>query len=634
MFVYLALSDLLYLYQQGQSSTHEIEFYCYDTLLYVNDTAKRVHLFQHHPSPHPFLHGTRCLLPLMGVSDTKLKSLDFAHYIQTLLHVPLGLALVASLHLDRLRRNVLAEMVFTGYHREGNLATKATVSDLVQALHFEHEAQCVSFVTYFGVPLMEDHVFGLGDKVHWNRCVVDLKKPEATKFHPHFLDPRLASMSLVEFIVGTLHRPTTTDPRTPGSLLEAKGGVGKGNEGGVISLDGAKEGGDPDSVLPPMGVVFSLPPSPKASPKVFQLKRSRSPSPFKTSRPSMSFEPLSKRTSLMLPHSKVEITSPSSSVTPTSIPPLPFPLFSSSSNIDASVKVMPPSHLASSSFSTPHPFFSLETKTQPLPSVSSSHLHVPLLPTSSTASSSIHASSSLSFSSTTLPSCPSLSPSTTSSSSVVLTRSSSPKPVLPISTPSLTSSDPWSFTSLPPMSVHVPLSSPPPPPPPSPHTVKDSSFFTTTPHLIPLHPSPPPIPTPSYDLQAPSPSTLKTWKSKATTYRTHALLTTTFRAWRKHTVSHFVRQARRYRYPDPTQPLPSLYAFPMSTSFPTKYMVSVSDTYQFMFSLIWPLLQTRLYGLQQVQRRHYIPWVMMAATNHVFALMNAWVSHVHKFSNQ
>ncbi|KAJ3358441.1 hypothetical protein GGF32_000397 [Allomyces javanicus] len=212
------LSDLIYMYSLGVASEHEAEFQCYQVLLYFTDRAKRdALLLKYAESTDPYVRATKqlCLhmaAPIERGPGTPISTYDYARMIKILKSdlVPLGIALVVTLHLDRLRRDALKDMMLSGFHPNGRaVQTRIDLVTLTRILQFKDVTECREFLNVFAIPVQEGED-GNEDAIELSRAyaplldiAIDIKEPVATKKHPAFLDARVdlgKGFDVVQFI--------------------------------------------------------------------------------------------------------------------------------------------------------------------------------------------------------------------------------------------------------------------------------------------------------------------------------------------------------------------------------------------------------------------------------------------------
>jgi hypothetical protein len=213
-----ALSELLHVYQEGIRTPSMLEFRSYETLLYPPEIEKRRKLFNDFGlEPDPYLQATKRIAPLLLQEDYFLldesrgtiSSQDFSLFLRMIQSstIPIGVAFVATLHLDRLRRDALRNMIVSGYVNKstGVVATPAPIESMISLLGFLDAEECERFLSYFGLIPDAAGRYQLAPTSDWKQLTVDLKKPQVTKLHPHFLDKRVdssAGFDLVSFISG------------------------------------------------------------------------------------------------------------------------------------------------------------------------------------------------------------------------------------------------------------------------------------------------------------------------------------------------------------------------------------------------------------------------------------------------
>ncbi|KAJ3365158.1 hypothetical protein GGF31_008616 [Allomyces arbusculus] len=275
------LSDLIYMYSLGVASEHEAEFQCYQVLLYFTDRAKRdALLLKYAESTDPYVRATKqlCLhmaAPIERGPGTPISTYDYARMIKMLKNdlVPLGVALVVTLHLDRLRRDALKDMMLSGFHPSGRaVQTRIDLVTLTRILQFKDVNECREFLAVFAIPVQECEDAS-DAAIELSRAyaplldiAIDIKEPVATKKHPAFLDARVdlgKGFDVVQFI-------RTGEERTRQVLVAPPQGHGIGTAAAASAAASAAAappaGGalaGPSATAP--GFAFVLPPSASAA---------------------------------------------------------------------------------------------------------------------------------------------------------------------------------------------------------------------------------------------------------------------------------------------------------------------------------------------------------------------------------
>ncbi|KNE72699.1 hypothetical protein AMAG_16457 [Allomyces macrogynus ATCC 38327] len=275
------LSDLIYMYSLGVASEHEAEFQCYQVLLYFTDRAKRdALLLKYAESTDPYVRATKQLCLHMAAPSergpgTPISTYDYARMIKMLKNdlVPLGIALVVTLHLDRLRRDALKDMMLSGFHPNGRaVQTRIDLVTLTRILQFKDANECREFLNVFAIPVQEGEDDGSEAAIELSRAyaplldvAIDIKEPVATKKHPSFLDARVdlgKGFDVVQFF-------RTGEERTRQVLVAPPQGHGIGTAAAAAAAAAAATpagGAAPTGTTATPGSAFVPPPAVSVAP--------------------------------------------------------------------------------------------------------------------------------------------------------------------------------------------------------------------------------------------------------------------------------------------------------------------------------------------------------------------------------
>ncbi|KAI9223989.1 hypothetical protein BC828DRAFT_374585 [Blastocladiella britannica] len=202
-----ALSSLLDHYSMSPgSSPNEFEFRCYDTILYCGIAGRMDRLLAHDarnvPTNNAYLRAATRVAPILSHSllhAQGARAVDVSRFMAAMRVAPLGIAAAAALHLDRVRRDALRDMVLSGHkiRDRPTVLTLMGMGDLVATLRFADAAQARAFCAVFKVFPTGDPDSRGSEVVEFHRDCgfedtdIHLTKPESTKMRPQFMDFRL-----------------------------------------------------------------------------------------------------------------------------------------------------------------------------------------------------------------------------------------------------------------------------------------------------------------------------------------------------------------------------------------------------------------------------------------------------------
>lgn len=190
------LADLIPLYE-APLPKNAAEFLSYNAMLFMNEQQQN-RLLQAVGSDDVFAASTLKILEAR-------KSMDFKRFIELLLSddTPIGVAIIASLHLDSARADFLRYLV--------TQKREYSIGDLTTMFYFNSQEETLVFLKEFGIKTCLSE---------FKDTIVDLKKPENTKLHPSLLDSKFTKSipNVKNFIINEL--PVVIHEKLPEPIQE------------------------------------------------------------------------------------------------------------------------------------------------------------------------------------------------------------------------------------------------------------------------------------------------------------------------------------------------------------------------------------------------------------------------------